>query len=105
MPQPHRLPGRDPACREASSQRYRTESGGWQKLPLVRLSFSILKLDFSMTNNLLTDAPILVVGAGIMGLGIAQVAAQAGHSVMLYDSRIGAVAEALAKLAKNLNAL
>jgi len=72
---------------------------------LVRLSFSILKLDFSMTHNLLSDAPILVVGAGIMGLGIAQVAAQAGHSVMLYDSRIGAVAEALAKLAKNLDAL
>jgi 3-hydroxybutyryl-CoA dehydrogenase len=58
-----------------------------------------------MTNKLLTNAPILVVGAGIMGLGIAQVAAQAGHSVMIYDSRIGAVAEALAKLAKNLEAL
>src|SRR5674476_26880 len=58
-----------------------------------------------MTKKLLTEAPILVVGAGIMGLGIAQVAAQAGHAVLLYDSRIGAVAEALAKLAKNLDAL
>src|ERR1035437_1010109 len=58
-----------------------------------------------MTKKLLTETPILVVGVGIMGLGIAQVAAQAGHAVMLYDSRIGAVAEALAKLAKNLDAL
>jgi len=58
-----------------------------------------------MTKKLLTQAPILVVGAGIMGLGIAQVAAQAGHAVLLYDSRVGAVAEALAKLAKNLDAL
>src|SRR5450830_1516542 len=58
-----------------------------------------------MTKKLLTEAPILVVGAGIMGLGIAQVAAQAGHAVLLYDSRVGAVAEALAKLAKNLDAL
>jgi 3-hydroxybutyryl-CoA dehydrogenase len=58
-----------------------------------------------MTKKLLTQAPILVIGAGIMGLGIAQVAAQAGHSVMLYDSRVGAVGEALAKLGKNLDAL
>ena len=58
-----------------------------------------------MTKKLLTETPILVVGAGIMGLGIAQVAAQAGHAVLLYDGRVGAVAEALAKLAKNLDAL
>ena len=58
-----------------------------------------------MTKTILTDAPVLVVGAGIMGIGIAQVAAQAGHSVMLYDSRAGAVGEALAKLAKALDAL
>src|SRR5665647_2452324 len=43
-----------------------------------------------MKKDFLTDAPILVVGAGIMGLGIAQVAAQAGHQVMIYDSRAGA---------------
>jgi 3-hydroxybutyryl-CoA dehydrogenase len=58
-----------------------------------------------MTTKRLAEAPILVVGAGIMGLGIAQVAAQAGHAVMLYDSRSGAVAEALAKLTKNLETL
>ncbi|MFY9511954.1 MAG: FAD-dependent oxidoreductase, partial [Rubrivivax sp.] len=30
--------------------------------------------------------PVLVIGAGIMGAGIAQVAAQAGHSVLLFDA-------------------
>jgi 3-hydroxybutyryl-CoA dehydrogenase len=58
-----------------------------------------------MKKDFLTDAPILVVGAGIMGLGIAQVAAQAGHQVMLYDSRAGAVGEACVKLGKTLDAL
>ena len=38
----------------------------------------------------LTGAPVLVVGAGIMGSGIAQVAAQAGHAVLLLDMREGA---------------
>lgn len=33
---------------------------------------------------------VLVVGAGIMGTGIAQVAAQAGHAVKLYDVQSGA---------------
>lgn len=53
----------------------------------------------------LASKPVLVVGAGIMGAGIAQVAAQAGHSVMLFDMREGAAAEATAKLASSLNAL
>jgi 3-hydroxybutyryl-CoA dehydrogenase len=42
----------------------------------------------------LSHAPLLVVGAGIMGAGIAQVAAQAGHEVFLYDVREGAAAAA-----------
>lgn len=50
-------------------------------------------------------APVLVVGAGIMGAGIAQVAAQAGHSVMLLDAREGAAAAAKAKLAQSLETL
>src|SRR5665647_2694383 len=58
-----------------------------------------------MKKDFLTDAPILAVGAGIMGLGIAQVAAQAGHQVMIYDSRAGAVGEACAKLGRTLDAL
>ena len=49
--------------------------------------------------------PVLVVGAGIMGAGIAQVAAQAAHPVMLFDTREGAAAAAKALLAKNLDAL
>ena len=48
---------------------------------------------------------VLVVGAGIMGAGIAQVAAQAGHRVCLFDARERAAAEAKAKLAKTLEAL
>ncbi|HEX6363112.1 MAG TPA: 3-hydroxyacyl-CoA dehydrogenase NAD-binding domain-containing protein, partial [Albitalea sp.] len=48
---------------------------------------------------------VLVVGAGIMGAGIAQVAAQAGHRVCLFDAREQAAADAKAKLAKTLEAL
>lgn len=53
----------------------------------------------------LQGAPLLVVGAGIMGAGIAQVAAQAGHPVWLHDAREGAAAEAKARLARSLDAL
>ena len=53
----------------------------------------------------LKGAPVLVIGAGIMGAGIAQVAAQAGHAVMLFDMREGAAADAKAKLASSLQAL
>ncbi len=42
-----------------------------------------------------SNAPIAVVGAGAMGAGIAQVAAQAGHPVRLYDVRAGAAAAAV----------
>ena len=57
-----------------------------------------------MTHTL-NGAPILIVGAGIMGVGIAQVAAQAGHAVMLFDSRDGAANEAKVKLTKTLETL
>ncbi len=50
-------------------------------------------------------APVLVIGAGIMGAGIAQVAAQAGHRVMLYDTRPGAAGDALIKLRAGLDGL
>ena len=53
----------------------------------------------------LVGAPVLVIGAGIMGVGIAQVAAQAGHEVMLFDLREGAAAAARAKLETTLDAL
>ena len=58
-----------------------------------------------MQNNNLSGAPVLVVGAGIMGVGIAQVAAQAGHSVMLLDARSGVAEAAKTKLAQSLEAL
>lgn len=48
---------------------------------------------------------VLVIGAGIMGAGIAQVAAQAGHRVQLFDAREGAAAQARAKLAETLQTL
>ena len=53
----------------------------------------------------LNGAPLLVVGAGLMGTGIAQVAAQAGHRVMLFDARPGAAAAAKARLASTLDGL
>ncbi len=58
-----------------------------------------------MSNKSLTGTPVLVVGAGIMGAGIAQVAAQAGHAVWLFDARTGAAAEGKAKLAASLQGL
>lgn len=48
------------------------------------------------------DAAIAVIGAGAMGAGIAQVAAQAGHPVALFDTREGAAAQAIAGIARQL---
>ncbi|MFJ7285269.1 3-hydroxyacyl-CoA dehydrogenase PaaH [Pseudomonas sp. NPDC099000] len=42
-----------------------------------------------------SNARIAVIGAGAMGAGIAQVAAQAGHPVLLLDNRPGAAAQAI----------
>ena len=56
-------------------------------------------------NPSLSPAKVLVVGAGIMGAGIAQVAAQAGHSVFLMDAREGAARQACTKLRESLDAL
>ena len=53
----------------------------------------------------LRGARILVIGAGIMGAGIAQVAAQAGHEVALFDAREGLAAQARSKLAATLDSL
>jgi 3-hydroxybutyryl-CoA dehydrogenase len=52
----------------------------------------------------MSDAKIVVgvVGAGAMGSGIAQVAAAAGHRVILGDANPAAVSKALAGIAKSL---
>ncbi len=51
------------------------------------------------------DTVIGVVGAGTMGAGIAQVAAAAGHSVLLFDAVEGAAAAGLERSAKGLSRL
>jgi 3-hydroxybutyryl-CoA dehydrogenase len=53
----------------------------------------------------LRNAPVLVVGTGIMGTGIAQVAALAGHTVQVFDARGGAAAECKRTLAQTLDLL
>jgi 3-hydroxybutyryl-CoA dehydrogenase len=57
------------------------------------------------TATVAVPVPVLVIGAGIMGAGIAQVAAQAGHRVMLHDMREGAAEQALARLSQTLQGL
>ena len=52
-----------------------------------------------MQTKNLCESPVLVVGAGIMGVGIAQVAAQAGHS-----ARSGVAEAATAKLSQSAGA-
>lgn len=44
-----------------------------------------------------------VVGAGTMGLGIAQMAAMAGYTTLLFDAQAETVPKALATIEKNLN--
>lgn len=48
---------------------------------------------------------VAVIGAGTMGSGIAQVAAQAGHTTFLFDTSKEAVDKAIASLAKTFDKL
>ena len=48
------------------------------------------------------DAVVGVIGAGVMGAGIAQVAAAAGHTVLLLDAQPEAIARARADIGKDL---
>jgi 3-hydroxyacyl-CoA dehydrogenase len=53
----------------------------------------------------LEGCTLAIIGAGTMGAGIAQVAAQCGHRVLLLDSRDGAALEAKSRLAATLDGL
>ncbi|MFL6708499.1 MAG: 3-hydroxyacyl-CoA dehydrogenase PaaH [Massilia sp.] len=53
-----------------------------------------------MTTALPAASLIAVVGSGAMGAGIAQTAASAGHPVILFDTREGAAAKAIADISK-----
>lgn len=50
----------------------------------------------------ITAAPVAVIGAGTMGIGIAQVAAAAGHHVKLFDIALPAASRALEQLEQRL---
>src|SRR4051812_10649598 len=49
--------------------------------------------------------PTGIIGSGAMGVGIAQVAAMAGHSVVVYDNNTTALHKAQTNLAATLNKL
>jgi 3-hydroxybutyryl-CoA dehydrogenase len=51
------------------------------------------------------SATVAVIGAGTMGAGIAQVAAHAGHPVLLYDVAVGAVEKGIAGVRAGLDKL
>ncbi len=57
-----------------------------------------------MTSGL-RGAPVAVVGAGTMGGGIAQVAAVAGHPVLVYDAAEGAAERAVAAIRDRVDRL
>ncbi|MEO7010362.1 MAG: 3-hydroxyacyl-CoA dehydrogenase, partial [Caldimonas sp.] len=48
------------------------------------------------------DTAVAVIGAGSMGAGIAQLAAQSGHAVRLFDSQPGATERALGRIDADL---
>jgi 3-hydroxybutyryl-CoA dehydrogenase len=58
-----------------------------------------------MSSYLLRDRPVAVIGAGVMGIGIVQVALLAGHPVQLFDAREGAAAAAAGQLGQTLGRL
>ena len=53
----------------------------------------------------MAKARIAVIGAGLMGHGIAQVFALAGHEVAIYDSVMASLDSATARIAANLKEL
>ena len=60
-------------------------------------------LNLRMSYSLTPSTAVAVIGAGSMGAGIAQLAAQSGHVVRLYDAQAGAAEAALKRIAADLN--
>lgn len=56
-----------------------------------------------MAYPLNSETVVAVIGAGSMGAGIAQLAAQSGHGVRLHDAQAGAAVAALARIATDLD--
>jgi 3-hydroxybutyryl-CoA dehydrogenase len=56
----------------------------------------------SMAYALDPSTPVAVIGAGSMGAGIAQLAAQSAHPVRLFDPQPGASERALARIDADL---
>ena len=57
-----------------------------------------------MAYSLNTSTVVAVIGAGSMGAGSAQLAAQSGHSVRLFDTQPGASERALLRIEDDLAA-
>lgn len=55
--------------------------------------------------SLIPGFAVGVVGAGVMGAGIAQVALLAGHTVRIYDARSGAAGEAVGRILAAIDSL
>ena len=56
-----------------------------------------------MPYTLNTSTAVAVIGAGSMGAGIAQLAAQSGHTVRLFDAQAGAADNGLKRIAADLD--
>ena len=53
-------------------------------------------------NAIRPDQTVAIVGSGTMGAGIAQIAAAAGHRVLVHDARVDAARQAVGKIAAAL---
>ena len=58
-----------------------------------------------MSNVLAASSVVGVTGSGVMGAGIAQIAAAAAHAVKLHDTRPEAVDKAIAAIRKTFGVL
>jgi 3-hydroxybutyryl-CoA dehydrogenase len=52
-----------------------------------------------------TSESVAIIGAGTMGTGIAQVAARAGHQVLLFDAMVGAVEKGMTRIQNDVERL